>query len=95
VSDLRLVQTSEACPEQYDVLDATGAQVGYLRLRHGAFRVEHPDCGGELLATFYPEGDGAFQPEERERFLALARFVVSERLARPSVKDEDEEEVPA
>jgi hypothetical protein len=79
---LRLVQTCGACPEQYDAFDGAGRQVGYLRLRHGRFTVEYPDCGGERLGDFYPEGDGMFRDEERARYLAQALGLISERLAR-------------
>lgn len=40
-----LEQTCYAYPEQYDVF-LDGKQVGYLRLRHGYFRCDYPNCGG-------------------------------------------------
>jgi hypothetical protein len=43
--------TCIACPEQYDVYDKEGNQVAYFRLRFGAFRVQHPDAGGEIVYT--------------------------------------------
>lgn len=66
-----LVKTSDACPEQYDVFK-NGEQVAYLRLRHGYFTCEVPDCGGKLVYEARPEGDGIFEPEERERYLTAA-----------------------
>lgn len=36
--DIELRQTCAACPEQYDAY-LNGELVGYLRLRHGHFRV--------------------------------------------------------
>lgn len=68
----KLVLTCFACPEQYDVFDADGNQVGYLRLRHGTFRVDCPDAGGETVFVAYPKGDGIFEMEERYDFLMLA-----------------------
>jgi len=62
----RLVCTCVACPEQYDVFDAAGAKVGYLRLRHGIFRADVPDVFGETVYSSRPHGDGTFRPEERE-----------------------------
>ena len=58
-----------ACPEQYDAFTADGQLVGYLRLRHGYFRVECPDVGGERVLEGNPEGDGAFMNEERKEWL--------------------------
>jgi len=65
IEGLRLVCTSPACPEQYEVLDAEGKQVGYLRLRHGRFRADYPDCGGETVYVSNTKGDGVFSEEER------------------------------
>lgn len=44
--DIELIQTCEACPEQYDAM-LNGEQVGYLRLRWGWFTVTCPDVGGK------------------------------------------------
>jgi hypothetical protein len=63
-----LVLTCSACPEQYDVFLA-GEQVGYLRLRHGFFTVEYPDCGGEIIYEAQPNGDGLFDSDERAFYL--------------------------
>jgi hypothetical protein len=80
----RLVLTCRACPEQYDVmLDCVGGVagggphsesvvIGYLRLRHGHFRAEAPDCGGEILYEAFTEGDGMFDDDERLRHLTIA-----------------------
>ena len=66
-----LVQTCGACPEQYDVFLGS-AKVGYLRLRHGHFSAEYPDCGGETVYEAQPEGDGIFEDHEREYYLRSA-----------------------
>lgn len=75
MSKIRFVQTCIACPEQYDAFVGK-EQVGYLRLRHGHFTVECPDCGGELVCTYWPDGDGAFTDDEREHYLACARSAI-------------------
>lgn len=70
IDDIRLEMTCSACPEQYDAyVDDT--YVGYLRLRHGVFRVE--DANGNTLKTYTPEGDGIFEADEREKYLRKAR----------------------
>lgn len=74
----RLQQTCSACPEQYDVFDDLGQQVAYFRLRHGSFRVDVPDCGGETVYTANPEGDGIFMDHERVRYLTEAILAVQE-----------------
>lgn len=43
--------TCGACPEQYDVYDGDGKQVGYVRLRWGVLRCEYPDVFGEEIYT--------------------------------------------
>jgi hypothetical protein len=71
----KLVQTCSACPEQYDVF-AEDKQVGYLRLRHGGFRASVPDYDGETVYSADPEGDGAFMPYERVRYLTEAVLAI-------------------
>lgn len=68
---LRLVCTSMACPEQYDVF-CKDRQVGYLRLRHGRFRADCPECGGETVYSSETKGDGIFADEERDEQIAAA-----------------------
>lgn len=72
IDGLKLVCTCGACPEQYDVFDAEGKQVGYLRLRHGWFRADVPDAGGETVHESYPRGDGIFADDERMAHLTEA-----------------------
>ena len=57
--------TCSACPEQYDVFDNNGEQAGYLRLRHGHFRADYPDCGDGTVYESYTKGDGMFDDDER------------------------------
>lgn len=80
IEGLKLVCTSPACPEQYDVFDAEGKQVGYLRLRHGRFRADYPDCGGETVYASNTKGDGVFDREERLPELTKAIKALSERI---------------
>lgn len=72
IDGYKLVCTCGACPEQYDVFDANGQQVGYLRLRHGYFRAEAPDVAGEIVYDANTKGDGVFEDDERETHLRRA-----------------------
>jgi ABC-type Fe3+ transport system substrate-binding protein len=76
---LRLVQTCGACPEQYDVFDGD-EQVGYMRLRHGGFTVSYPDVMGETVYSASPEGDGIFEPDERDHFIAEGLAAITEAI---------------
>ena len=70
-----LKMTCGACPEQYDVFDSEGKKVGYLRLRHGGFRADYPDCGGDTVYrySFDDAWKGIFDDdEEREQYLTEA-----------------------
>lgn len=79
-SKFRLHQTCWACPEQYDVFLGE-KQVGYLRLRHGMFRCEYPDVGGEIIYTNTECGDGIFDDDEtRERCLEAAVAAIAKKL---------------
>lgn len=78
---IRLVLTCSACPEQYDAFDSDGRKAGYLRLRHGGFTVEYPDCGGETIYQASPIGDGEFLDEERDRYLRFAVDAIERRIA--------------
>jgi len=73
IDDIELIKTCDESPEQYDAF-YKGEQVGYLRLRHGEFRVDYPNCGEETI--YYSEqmkGDGRFEDDEREHFLLKAK----------------------
>lgn len=61
--------TCRWCPEQYDCFDEFGNQVAYLRLRHGVFSVECPDCGIGSSTCVYENweditGDGSFDSDQ-------------------------------
>jgi hypothetical protein len=72
IKDLSFVQTCSACPEQYDVFDKEGHQVGYIRFRWGHLTCEYPDCGGEVVyeTNFDDDWQGCFSSEDdRNLFL--------------------------
>ncbi len=78
-NEIKLVQTCVACPEQYDAFIGE-KKVGYLRLRHGVFTVDFPDCGGERIYESYPDGDGMFFDGEREGALREAKNAILAKL---------------
>lgn len=80
--------TSRACPEQYDAY-LGDRQVGYLRLRHGYFRVEYPDVGGEEIYSADPKGDGSFWEDERDYYLRFAVDAIQRRLAAEEEREGD------
>lgn len=86
-STIELMKTCDACPEQYDAFIGD-RMVGYLRLRHGTFRVDYPDAGGETLFTAHPIGDGIFDDDEREFYLEAARIAIAARIDGTAVGDE-------
>jgi hypothetical protein len=71
IDGLELRLTCASHPEQYDVYDGE-KQVAYFRLRHGEFRVDVPDCGGETIYYAEPMGDGLFEEHERQEYLTAA-----------------------
>ena len=73
--NLEIVNTCGACPEQYDIFK-DGKQVAYYRLRHGEFRVDIPECGGETIYNDEPFGDGTFYSSERLVYLTKAMRAV-------------------
>ncbi len=85
--DLHLFKTCQACPEQYDAL-YSGRTVGYLRLRHGNFRVECPDIGGEEVYQANPEGDGMFEDNERNFYLTAAKQAIAAWCNRNNIEPE-------
>jgi len=77
--EITLVQTCFACPEQYEAF-LDGKLVGYLRLRHGFFRVDYPDAGGETIYSAETKGDGIFSRDERDFHLEMAKKAISLKL---------------
>lgn len=83
IKGLNFTQTCCACPEQYDVFDRDGEQVGYVRLRWGYLSCEYPDVGGELLyeADIGDSWTGGFENEEqRMRHLNKIAYRILERI---------------
>ncbi|MFH1049933.1 MAG: hypothetical protein V1779_03265 [bacterium] len=71
--------TCYCCPEQYEVFK-DGIQVGYLRLRHGFFTCDYPDCNGETVYEEEPKGDGHFEDDERDFYLTKAIESLQDKL---------------
>ena len=88
--NIRLELTCGACPEQYEAFIGD-RQVGYLRLRHGHFRVDYPDCGGETIYAASPRGDGTFEADERDAYLAEALAAIAARVNKETDDDETDE----
>ena len=80
---LTLKRTCLACPEQYDVY-YEDTLCGYMRLRHGYFRVEYyktPDDNyGEIVYDCEPKGDGMFLSEEREEHLKKGAEAIAKQM---------------
>lgn len=70
IKGLHFYETSCACPEQYDVKDVDGNQVGYVRLRYGHLRCECPCSGGETVyETRVGDGwTGSFESEDQREY---------------------------
>jgi hypothetical protein len=87
IDGLRFHKTCGACPEQYDVYDAaTGELKAYMRLRHGVFRVDVPDCFEETVLEATPTGaDGAFADEEqRQHYLQRSADAINAEFTDPA-----------
>ena len=82
---VKLVKTCGACPEQYDAY-IDGECLGYLRLRHGYFKVEYR---GGLIFCGNPRGDGLFEYEERDNWLnkACAALLQAHKNNKEEIKD--------
>jgi hypothetical protein len=85
IKDLHFVLTCASCPEQYDVFDAEGNQVGYVRFRWGHLTCEYPDCGGEVVyETNFDDGwQGCFvSDDDRRLFLEEIANAIHRRMAK-------------
>lgn len=80
IKGLDFFKTCSVCPEQYDVFNGKGKQVGYVRLRWGGLTCEYPDVGGECIytANIGDEYTGKFESQEqREHHLnAIADEII-------------------
>lgn len=72
IKGLMFNQTCGACPEQYDVINGRGQQVGYVRLRYGWLRCYYPDCRSDKVIYETSIGDdgwtGCFTSEEERMY---------------------------
>ena len=84
---MKLVQTSPDCPEQYEAFDESDNQIGYLRLRHGWFRVDFPDHSGETIYEAHLKGDGVFDDDEKDFYLQEAYNAIVSKLSRTTDKE--------
>jgi hypothetical protein len=84
IKGITLVLTGAGCPEQYDAFLGS-EKVGYLRLRHGHFRVDYPSYGGETIYEASTIGDGVFDAKERNHYLTKAVAAILRKL---SVRDD-------
>lgn len=89
INGLILIRTCIACPEQYDVFDKEGNQVGYLRLRHGYFRAEEDCCGGKTVYEADTKGDGMFESDEKYYHLGKAIEAIKNNLKNESNKNNE------
>lgn len=67
IKGLDFIETSSCWPEQYDVKDLDGNQVGYVRLRHGVLYCKFPCAGGEIIydCGFGNDYQGCFENDEQ------------------------------
>lgn len=70
IKGLNFIKTCSAYPEQYDVQDECGNQVGYVRLRWGELKCDYPDVGGEVIysACFNDNLIGCFENDEQRKY---------------------------
>ncbi len=81
INGVKLVQTCEACPEQYDAF--IGDELfGYLRLRHGYFATSCPHVGGEVVYEADTKGDGCFDDDEKYEHLSKACSAIKDWVAK-------------
>lgn len=74
IKGLNFELSCSACPEQYDVYDNKGNQVGYVRLRWGELRCDYPDVGGETIyqKEFGDNLQGSFDTaNQRDKYLTI------------------------
>lgn len=59
INNLKFIETSFACPEQYDVMDYNGRRVGYVRLRYGSLSADYYTPDGDCTTVYLKRiGDG-------------------------------------
>lgn len=86
IKDLEFVETSMACPEQYDVFDITGKLVGYVRLRWGELRCDFPNVHGSMIYHYsFEHEDGSLKgwfsnDDERMEYLTNIADKINEKI---------------
>lgn len=79
-TDLKLVQTCDYCPEQYDVFNGD-ERIGYIRHRSGVFTCQ-PVMSGELLwidlVCRTDESWGSIPDDKREEWLNECKNVLAD-----------------
>ena len=75
IDGVKFTRTCMACPEQYDVTNARGQEIGYVRLRHGVLNAEytHGDKEEFVYARRYEDARGRFESDD-ERKVVLQRI---------------------
>lgn len=75
---LTFILMGSACPEQYNVVDAAGQQVGYVRLRHGLLSVTWPNAyGDKVVLEIFGDGLGCFKDQaQRTAWLEKAALTI-------------------
>lgn len=72
INGLMFKKTCDFCPEQYDVINGKGQQVGYVRLRYGWLRCYYPNCSSDKVIYETSIGDdswtGCFTSEEERMY---------------------------
>lgn len=77
--------TCGARPEQYDVYDNKGNQVGYVRLRWGYLRCDYKDVLGETIycAEIGNDFTGEFEnQEQRMEYLNIIASKILEKIGK-------------
>ena len=83
----KLIQTCGACPEQYDIyLEDNDKRVGYMRLRHSHFYVNHISTY-QTVYNSWVNGDGIFENEqERHKYISLGLEAIKNIIEKNTTK---------
>lgn len=91
IKNYEFVLTCAACPEQYDVFDENGNQVGYVRLRWGSLYAQCPHVGGVTVYSVDLDHDGGSFNSDEERMQHLN--AITEAISRHYILSEKIETV--
>lgn len=81
----KLEKTCGACPEQYNVFYGE-EYVGFLHLRNGLYSICDPN--DNVITVMYPNGDGIFESEERDKYIQLGLLNIVENLSSEDISYE-------